>query len=444
MACWFRRLLPQPLLMVVVLLLIASSQRQRSTARADDSAANGVASDIPRGPPPQTMIPSDASLPLLQTKTAFLIDLEPVIESHIVSNLLHQLLFSLRIPQDRVKLRDEAFMLSSPSNRRQAASLGRWLVAEAATLPQQVEFIFVCSAYTRITPGVLEALLREILHKARGESLGPFILGWGLTDQKSTILHHFEAPNSLVYPHLDAGTLWSRAALDALKIAVLETPPAVSIEKDFVYELFVHLKKTQQLQLLHSELFCPAAPLVEDYERAQNVYPPPHTLPKKLAGFEASAAANNRELSSAESTAAAAGRAVADLQQSCAAYSSGTRHAPVLSHQMFDGLIDFDEELIQALCVSLLRSGICFFSPGVCRDCTQVQREKLADRFPPDERDIEGGPYQKALEELEKTRPAFIVDPQARLLAPCRLNKRSMEGKICVFFLRFPPSSVKL
>lgn len=43
---------------------------------------------------------------------------------------------------------------------------------------------------------------------------------------------------------------------------------------------------------------------------------------------------------------------------------------------------------------------------------TQVKREKLANKFSPEERLMEGGPFQKALEELERTRPAFIVEPQ--------------------------------
>lgn len=382
------RLLRQPL---PLLLLLAASLQQYLCVE-DAFHGEGVRPDIPRGPAPHTMLTYEGPLPILRGKTLFIIDNEPVIESHIASNLLHQLLYTIRVPQEHIRMRDEAFLLGDQSRRLAAASLGRWLAAEAETIPEEIEFIFVCTAYTRIDPRTLEALLNELKAGAGKHPLGSFILAWALVDEKSTIIHHFAAANSQVYPHFDAGTVWSRAAFLSLKKAMMESQPSVGIERDFVYELFMHLKKTQKLQLVHSELFCPLPPVVEDYDRAHKAYPAPHVRPRKPVGAEASAAVNRRELSAAEAAAATAAATVATTHKGCAAFFSGTRHAPVLSHQMFDALIDFDEELI-------------------------VNKEKLEDRYTPEERAVEGGAYQKALEELEKSRPAFIVEPQDLMVA---------------------------
>lgn len=374
-----------------LLLLLLASSLQANLIVASAPHEKGAGSEIPRGPAPHTMLQHEAPLPLLQTKTLFVVDNEPVIESHIVSNLLHQLLFSVGVPQQHVRLRDESYILGSRQTRIDAASLGRWLAAEAEAIPEGLEFVFICTAYTRIDPRTLETLLTE-LRKGRSTPLDPFILGWGLVDEKPTIIHHFATAKSQVYPDLDAGTVWSRAAFLALKKAITDTPPAPGIERDFVYELFAHLKKTQQLQLLHSELFCPLTPSIENYERAHTAYPAPHTRPQKPAGSEASAAANQRELTPAEKRAQAIAAGVASVHKGCIAFSSGNRHAPVLSHQMFDALIDFDEELL-------------------------IKREELENSYAADDKTITGGPYQKALEELEKSRPAFIVEPQDLMVA---------------------------
>lgn len=48
--------------------------------------------------------------------------------------------------------------------------------------------------------------------------------------------------------------------------------------------------------------------------------------------------------------------------------------------------------------------------------CPQLQRDLLADKYTADEKMAEGGEYQKSIAELERTRPAFIVEPQVRSL----------------------------
>lgn len=336
------RLLRQPF----PLLLLLAASLQQCLCVEDASHGEEIHPEIPRGPAPQTMFPYEGPLPLLRGNTLFVVDNEPVVESHIVSNLLHQLLYTIGVPQDHIRMRDEAFLLGDRSKRLAAASLGRWLASEAESMPEEIEFVFVCTAYTRIDPRTLEALLKELKADGGKQPLGPFILAWALVDEKSTIIHHFAAANSQAYPHLDAGSLWSRAAFVSMKKAMMGTPPSPGVERDFVFELFLHLKKSQQLQIMHSELFCPTPPVVEDYERAYTAYPAPHTRPRKPVGDKASAAINRRELSPAEAAAATAAAAVATVYKGCAAFFSGTRHAPVLSHQMFDALIDFDEELM--------------------------------------------------------------------------------------------------
>lgn len=329
-----------------LLLLLASVSLQLYFHAVADADGKASGSEIPRGPAPHTMSHHEASLPLLQTKTLFVVDNEPILESHIVSNLLHQLLFTLRIPQQHIRMRDEAFLLGGREVRQNAASLGRWLATEAEKIPQDIEFVFVCTAYTRIDPQALEALLTELKKGVKDGTMGPIILGWGLADEKSTIIHHFKEAKSHVYPHLDAGSVWSRAAFASLQRAFKENPPAPSIERDFGFELFLYLKNEQQLQLLHSELFCPQPPAIENYERATTVYPARHTRPQSPLGGEASAAASKRKLTEVEAAAAAAAASIAAIHKGCAAFASGSKHAPVLSHQMFDALIDFDEDLL--------------------------------------------------------------------------------------------------
>ncbi|CDJ40491.1 Galactosyltransferase, related, related [Eimeria tenella] len=235
-------------------------------------------------------------------------------------------------------------------------------------------------------------LLRELQQQTQGPHWGAFAVGWGLTDPQPTIIHHFAAAQSQVYPHLDAGTLWSRPAFEAVKKAYTEEPPPEGVERDFIYEMSVHLKNTQQLQLLHSELFCPVPPAVDNYERDLQPYPPNHVRPTKVAGAEAAAAANKRQLSAAERAAVAAADITAIIHKDCAAFNSGNRHGPILSHQIFDALIDFDEDLM-------------------------IKRDFLSEKFTAEEKMVDGGKYQKALEELEKSRPAFIVEPQDVMVA---------------------------
>lgn len=362
MAYWgLSRLLRQPLLLLLLLFTEGCIDQQQNkqllafpsitaAAAAATPAADGKAGgEIPRGPAPKTMEQQEMNLPNLQKKTLFLIDNSPVVESHIVSNLLHQLLYTLAVPQAHVRPRDEALLLWGGRERSTAVSLGRWLAREAETIPANVQFVFLGTAYTRLNPRTLEALLEELHGRLGDMTEKAFVLGWGLADPEPTILHHFAATGSQVYPHLDAGTLWSRGAITAVKKAFQDTPPAVGVERDFVYELFVHLKNAQKLTLLHSELFCPTSPTVEEYERAQSEYPPPHIRPKELpasAAATSGASANNRTMTPAETAAAAAAETTAAIHKDCATFNSGTRHAPVLSHQMFDALIDFDEELM--------------------------------------------------------------------------------------------------
>ncbi|KAL8448357.1 hypothetical protein Emed_003887 [Eimeria media] len=401
MGDWLVRLQRQPLRLLLPLMMICCCLQQQQQPGVCAAAGEGEAgaSSMPRGPAPHTMQEHGGPLPLLREKTLFVINNEPILESHIVSNLLHQLFYTVGIPQERVKLRDEALLLGGPQARQEAGSLGLWLATVAESLPEDVDFVFLCSAYTRIDPPVLEALLTQLKKKSSSSSGGTaaaaaaatdvFVLGWGLVDSQSSILHHFAPAGSQVYPHLDAGTLWSRAAFLALKKAFKDAPPSPGIEKDQIFELSVHLKNAQKLEVLHSPLFCPLPPKIENYERAHAAYPAPHVRPQIPAKAEppAAAAARKRELSAAETAAAAAAAEVAALHKGCAAFSAGTRHAPILSHQMFDALIDFDEELL-------------------------VQREQLEMRYSPEDKTIEGGPFEKEKEELEKSRPAFIVEPQ--------------------------------
>ncbi|KAL8432603.1 hypothetical protein Efla_002835 [Eimeria flavescens] len=395
MGVWRSRLHRQPWRLLPLLLLLAACccmQQQRASCAGPAGGKEKGGSEIPRGPPPSTMAALEGPLPLLREKTLIVIDNEPVLESHIVSNLLHQLFFTVGLPQQHVRLRDEAFLLGDSQTRQETSSLGRWLAGVAASLPETVDFVFVCSAYTRIEPRAFEALLGELSNA--GDREAAYVVGWGLVDSKPTILHHFAAAGSQVYPHLDAGTLWSRAAFLALKDTMKNHPPASGIEKDQVYELFVHLKKAQQLELLHSPLFCPLPPKTENYERAHAAYPAPHVRPRLPAESEPAAAAEarKRQLSAAETSAAAAADAVAAFHKGCAAFSAGTRHAPVLSHQMFDALIDFDEELL-------------------------VQREQLEMKYSAEDKSADGGPFHKEKEELERSRPAFIVEPQDLMVA---------------------------
>lgn len=330
----------------LLLLLVSAGLQQHPLF-----AAAGDFDNIPRGPAPHTMLPHEGALPLLQTKTLFIIDNEPVIESHIASNLLHQLLYSLGVQQHHVRVRDEAYLFKDSTQRQATEAPARWLAAEAATMPDDIEFVFIGTAYTRIDPKTLESLLADIKEEETSEKnspLGPFILGWGLFDEKPAIMHHFAKTDSLLYPHLDAGTLWSRAAFETLgKSMTGEKAPKAGVERDFLYEIFLHLKNTDNLQLLHSELFCPLPPLIENYDRAHAAYPPPHARPKRLPGAEASAKGNKqRKLSPIEKIVIRKAEHLAEIRKGCAAFSSGTRHAPILSHQMFDALIDFDEELM--------------------------------------------------------------------------------------------------
>ncbi|KAL8434660.1 hypothetical protein ACSSS7_003058 [Eimeria intestinalis] len=363
----------------------------------------------------------EGPLPLLREKTLFVVNNEPILESHITSNLLHQLFYTLGVPQQRVKLRDEALLLGARQARQEAGSLGLWLATVADSLPEDVEFVFLCSAYTRIDPPVLEALLRELKKKSSSSSnsggtaataADVFVLGWGLVDSEASILHHFAAAGSQVFPHLDAGTLWSRAAFLTLKKAFRDTPPSLWVEKDQIFELFVHLKQTQKLELLHSPLFCPLPPKIENYERAHAAYPAPHVRPKIPDKSEppAAAAARKREFSKAETAAAAAAAEVAAVNKGCAAFSAGTRHAPILSHQIFDALIDFDEELLE----EPIPQGD---DPAQESEGTVVQREQLEMRYSSEDKTIEGGAFQKEREELEKSRPTFIVEPQDLMIA---------------------------
>ncbi|KAL8274997.1 hypothetical protein Esti_001053 [Eimeria stiedai] len=404
MGGWLRRLQRQPLRLLLPLMVICCclQQQQHEGVLVVAREVEAGASSMPRGPAPHTMEDHGGPLPLLREKTLFVVNNEPIVESHITSNLLHQLFYTVGIPQQRVRLRDEALLLGVPQTRQEAGSLGLWLATVAESLPEDVEFVFLCSAYTRVDPPVLEALLNELKKRSSSSSRGGtaaaaadvFVLGWGLVDSQATILHHFAAAGSQVYPHLDAGTLWSRAAFLALKKAFKDTPPSPGIEKDQIFELFVHLKKALKLELLHCVLFCPLPPKIENYERAHAAYPAPHVRPQVPAKSEppAAAAARKRELSTAETAAAVAAAEVAAVHKGCAAFSAGTRYAPILSHQMFDALIDFDEELL-------------------------VQREQLEMRYSAEDKTIEGGPFQKEKEELEKSRPAFIVEPQDLMVA---------------------------
>ena len=68
-----------------------------------------------------------------------------------------------------------------------------------------------------------------------------------------------------------------------------------------------------------------------------------------------------------------------------------------------------------------------------------MQKEKLADRYTTEERAVEGGPYQKALEDLEKSRPAFIVEPQVLLLSVSVMNLPLYTSFLLLYLL---PSSL--
>lgn len=305
---------------------------------------------IPRGPAPSTMERLPKHAHFLRKKTLFLVANEPVVESHVVSNFLHQLLFTVGIPQSHIRLKDEAMLLNGTYDKK-GVSVAQWLASQDKYLTEEMEYVFLGNAYTRVDPEILESLLESLLPVAappEGKKRS-FVMGWGMVDDHPTILHHFAEARILAYPFLDAGTLWSREAFLSLVQTYRNSPPTPAIERDEVYELFWHMQNNLQTNLLHSSLFCPVSPVEGEYDRSSQSYPPVHKRPS-LTKY-ASPPPPRSELTEAEMLAAKAAEAVATRLGGCAAFAVSNRHAPVLSHQIFDKLIDFDEELQVGTCV---------------------------------------------------------------------------------------------
>ncbi|PFH33058.1 hypothetical protein BESB_082570 [Besnoitia besnoiti] len=363
-------------------------------------------------PKPATLQRVMDPLPFLQSKTLFLIANEPVLESHVVSNLLHNLLYTLQVPNGHVQLLDE--ILLSEHGKSSYAALLPWLRSVHQALPPEIEFIWLGTAYSRIVGPSLEKLMTLLADeaKASGEAAPTssqwyphgLCIGFGLRDQVLSIAHHFYHDEAFLYPFLDAGLLMDRRFLTFLDQTIEEEGKKLSarIEIDPLHELFKFLYETRGFLVQHSPLFCPASPIPRDFDRAEDIYPPPH---QRLRPSEQGLRGNDEEQDAGGAHKQGTAKGMAGSRRSpvvsraekneiegCVSFAVGCRHSPILSHQFFDRLLAFEQDLLD-------------------------RKEALVEQYPIDADADENSELRAKEEVLLKERPVFIAEPEDVLIA---------------------------
>ncbi|KEP61622.1 UNVERIFIED_CONTAM: hypothetical protein HHA_239752 [Hammondia hammondi] len=350
-------------------------------------------------------------LPFLQKKTLFLIANEPVLESHVVSNLLHQLLYTLQVPNSNVQLLDE--VLLSEHGKTSHATLLPWLLNVHRELPAGIEFVWLGTAYSRVVGPSLEKLMALLVSEAqetdsRSREWYPpgLCAGYALKDPVLSRTHHFYQDDAFVYPFLDAGLLMDRKFLRFLDQTVKEEgtklPPRIEI--DPIHELFKFLYQTRGFLMQHSNLFCPSSPISRDFDRAEVLYPPRHKRPTdgatpraqgnddaSDAGGEYKGGTANGMLGSRRSPALST--AEKKHIRGCVSFGVGCRHSPILSHQFFDRMMEFEHDIME-------------------------RKEALAEQYPIGADVSDDHPeFREKEEALMKERPVFIAEPEDVLIA---------------------------
>nr|CEL65804.1 TPA: Galactosyltransferase, related [Neospora caninum Liverpool] len=364
-------------------------------------------------PQPATLKRMAEPLPFVQKKTLFLIANEPVLESHVVSNLLHQLLYTLQVPNSHVQLLDE--ILLSEHGKTNHATLLPWLLNVHRELPSDIEFVWLGTAYSRVAASYLEKLMARLTSEAQNTGDAStsrqwyphgLCVGHALKDQVLSITHHFYRDDAFVYPFLDAGLLMDRRFLRFLEQTVKEEgaqlPPRIEI--DPVHELFKFLYQTRGFLMQHSNLFCPSSPIPRDFDRTEVLYPPRHKRPSKVAS-QAHTQGNDHGSDSGGEYKGGTAKGMAGSRQSpalsaaeqrdiqgCVSFAVGCRHSPILSHQFFDRMLAYEHDMIE-------------------------RKEALAEQYPIGADAGEDSEFREKEAALMSERPFFIVEPEDVLIA---------------------------
>lgn len=405
-----------PLLLFVPLLCLALSQEPFLFDTEEDEVAE-----------PATFRRASHPLPYVQEKTLFLIANEPVLESHIVSNLLHQLLYTLKVPNERVVLMDEHLL--SGHAKTNYATLLPWLLQVHQNLEPGIQFVWLGTAHSRVVGESLNTLMRILSEESQGdgnqqeENRGARVewypdglcVGMSLRDETPAIIHHFHRDDAFVYPLIDAGLLMDRRFLEFVSNTVKEEgrqklfPPKIEI--DPVHELFRFLYESRRFLMQHSDLFCPYTPIPTDFDRAETPYPPPHTRrPAKTAtgpgrknsgpqtvalsgkdkGEDAGEESDKDGAFRRQQTSRSPGLRKAENEiEGCVSFTVGCRHSPILSHQFFDRLIEYEQDIME-------------------------KKDALAEQYPVNVDLDRQSDFHKLEEALLNERPFFIVEPEVR------------------------------
>ncbi|KAF8821995.1 hypothetical protein IE077_004236 [Cardiosporidium cionae] len=142
----------------------------------------------------------EMAFPILRHKTMFLIANEPSIDTNLVFSLLKQLLEPpLSVSSQHMELMD--FLLQHEETR-DAFLILPWLLKFEAFLQEQTlfEWIFLCSAVTRLSPIRLE----KVLSMFSGSS-SILMLGKAMSDKLPVVPHSYFWESSFKYPFLHSG-----------------------------------------------------------------------------------------------------------------------------------------------------------------------------------------------------------------------------------------------
>lgn len=226
---------------------------------------------------------SDGSI--LSSRTAFLLHVEPVLDTIMSLPLLHSLTRYVGVPPSSVYLLDEWLPLrcktcppnKSPHQTQRNARYSTWhpwvkaIYEQRKTDGSNTEWYVLCTAHTRFNFDNVEKLMRE--HK---EDQGGGIFGYALLDKNPKIIHHYYTHPNFTYPMIARGVVLHQKVLDRLFISENEGFES-SIHVDPFHSFFQHIFERTGEVVIHRPAISWALPSAAAGQRSSDVAAPTFT-----------------------------------------------------------------------------------------------------------------------------------------------------------------------